>query len=136
MKTKSKQRLPTVHTLPNRSKSDIINTRAEAELQVKKDIGARIKQKRRSTRKFLTAAVVAQKLGISRVALTQLENGQNNVNGVTLWKLATILGCGVQEFFPEIPPGFELSKEDIKNISKQDQNAVKYAEDCFGPAKK
>lgn len=136
MKTKSKQRLPAVHTLSNQPKSDIINTKIEAELQVKKEIGARIKQKRRSTRGFLTAATVAHKLGISRVALTQLENGKNNVNGVTLWKLATILGCDIKDFFPDIPPGHELSKEDVKNILKKDPNAAKWAEDCFGPAKK
>jgi len=135
METKSKPRLPAIHTLPKQPKTDIIDTRAVAELQVKKEIGARIKQKRRSTRGILTVATVAQKLGISRVALTQLENGQNNVNGVMLWKLATILGCDIKDFFPDVPPGHELSKEDVKKILKKDPNAAKWAEDCFGPAK-
>ncbi len=136
MKTKGKQSLHAVPTLPVKEKTGILDMKSEAELQVKKEIGEKIKQIRRSRRGSLTATVVAQKLGMSRVALTHLENGQNHVNGVNLWKLATILGCGVAEFFPDVPSGHELSQKDVENITKKDKNATKWAEDCFGPAKK
>lgn len=132
MKTKGKQNFPSIPKLPNRDQLVIIDTRKDNEQKVKELIGKKIKEIRRNSRGFLTAEVVAHKLGISRVALTQLENGQNNVNAVTLWKLATILGCQVQDFFPDIPPGHELSHVDVENIKKKDANAAEWAEKIFG----
>ncbi|MFA6486492.1 MAG: helix-turn-helix transcriptional regulator [Candidatus Magasanikbacteria bacterium] len=131
MQTKSKHSLPVIH-LPDATKSGILDVKKDIDREIKKAIGEKIRGIRRTRRGFLSAEVVAHKLGISRVALTQLENGQNNVSAVTLWKLATILGCdNFQDFFPPIPTGFELSQADIENIKKKDKNASEWAETLF-----
>ncbi|HSR88794.1 MAG TPA: helix-turn-helix domain-containing protein [Candidatus Udaeobacter sp.] len=136
MKTKSNPAILPVPKLSNLDRSAIINVKKDIEQTVKEEIGAKIKKIRRNSRGFLTAEVVAHKLGVSRVALTQLENGQNHVNAVTLWKLATILGCEVKDFFPDIPKGYELSQIDVENIKKKDENAAEWAEKIFGKVNK
>ncbi len=103
--------------------------------EIKKEIASNIKRLRRSTRNYLTAKTVADKLGVSRVAYTQIENGKNHVNGVTLWKLSTLFGCDVKEFFPITPDGYELSPKDIEAIRKKDEEAIKWAEDLWGKIK-
>lgn len=106
-----------------------------AEEKVKKEIASNIKRSRRSTRNYLTAKTVADKLGISRVAYTHIENGKNHINGVTLWKLSVLFGCNIEEFFPTTPDGFELSPKDVENIKKKDEEAVHWAEELWGPTK-
>ena len=106
-----------------------------AEKEVKNEIAANIKKARRSTRNYLTAKTVADKLGISRVAYTHIENGKNHINGVTLWKLSTLFGCSVKEFFPTTPDGYELSPKDVENIKKKDVAAIHWAEELWGPLK-
>lgn len=100
--------------------------------EIKKEVGLNIKRIRRSLRKFQSADDVAKKLGISRAALTQIENGHNNVNAVTLWKLARTFGCEVQNFLPAIPKGYQLSKNDFKRIAQKDERAAQWAIDLFG----
>lgn len=107
----------------------------DAGLKVKKEIASNIKRVRRSLRNFLTAEAVAVKLGISRVAYTQIENGKNHVNGVTLWKLSVLFGCDVKDFFPTSPSGYELSPKDVEAIKKVDEKALGWAEDLFGQIK-
>ncbi|KKR35018.1 MAG: hypothetical protein UT67_C0004G0007 [Candidatus Magasanikbacteria bacterium GW2011_GWA2_40_10] len=50
----------------------------DASLKVKKEIASNIKRIRRSLRNFLTGEAVAEKLNVSRVAYTQMENGKNH----------------------------------------------------------
>ncbi|PIT88667.1 MAG: hypothetical protein COU29_02780 [Candidatus Magasanikbacteria bacterium CG10_big_fil_rev_8_21_14_0_10_36_32] len=106
------------------------------ENEIKKEIGENIKRIRRSLRTFLSAEVIAKKLGISRVAFTQIENGQNHVTAVTLWKLATIFGCDFKDFFPTIPQGFALSQKDTQAIGAKDKHALDWAVKLFGTIKK
>src|SRR3989339_594679 len=107
----------------------------DASLKVKKEIASNIKRIRRSLRNFLTGEAVAEKLNVSRVAYTQMENGKNHINGVTLWKLSVLFGCDVKDFFPTSPSGYELSPKDIEAIKKVDEKALKWAEDLFGATK-
>lgn len=107
----------------------------DASLKIKKEIASNIKRIRRSLRNFLTGEAVAKKLNISRVAYTQIENGKNHINGVTLWKLSVLFGCSVKDFFPTCPIGYELSIKDIEAIKKVDEKALAWAEDLFGPTK-
>lgn len=108
-------------------KKVLIDTGAE----IKKEVGENIKHVRRSLRTFSSAEKVAEKLGISRVAYTLIENGKNHVNAVTLWKLATLFGCDIAEFFPSTPKGFELSPKDLEAIKKVDEKAVDWAKRLF-----
>lgn len=107
----------------------------DASSKVKQEIASNIKRVRRSLRNYLTAEAVAEKLHISRVAYTQIENGKNNVTGVTLWKLSVLFGCDIKEFFPATPNGYELSPKDIEAIKKVDEQAVQWAEELFGVTK-
>lgn len=100
--------------------------------EIKRGVGNNIRSIRRKMRNYLTVDKVASKLGITRSALTQIENGRNNVNAVTLWKLSCILGCDIKDFFPSTPEGFQLNKSDIKEIEKEDKRAVKWAKSLFG----
>lgn len=111
----------------NMKKKELIDT----DLEIKKEVGENIKRIRRSLRTFSSAEKVSKNLGISRVAYTQIENGKNHVNAVTLWKLATLFGCEVKEFFPSTPEGFELSPKDLEAIKKVDEKAVDWAERLF-----
>lgn len=107
----------------------------DASLKIKKEIASNIKRIRRSLRNFLTGEAVAEKLNISRVAYTQIENGKNHINGVTLWKLSVLFGCSVKDFFPTSPSGYELSPKDIEAIKKVDEKALAWAENLFGATK-
>lgn len=100
--------------------------------EINKEIGKNLKQIRRSFRSYLTAEVVAAKLGMSRVSYTQLENGHTHISAVNLWKLACIFGCDLNEFFPKPPEGYELSQKDLSAIQQVDARATKWAEDLFG----
>lgn len=100
--------------------------------EIRKEIGENIKRIRRSSRSFLSAQKVADKLKTTRSSLTQIENGNNNVNAVTLWKLSCILDCDIKDFFPNIPDGFQISKRDIKEIEKKDKKAKEWAKQLFG----
>ena len=110
-------------------KKDIINICKSTEEQVKKTIGANVKHVRKG--RSQSARRIAEKLNISRVALTHIENGRNNINAVQLWKLACVLGCSISEFFPNIPDGFALTNADYTNIAKEDERAVEWAKNLF-----
>ena len=111
-------------------KQDIIKT---ADNDIRKEVGSRIQSIRKQ--KDLSAETVAKNIGLSRVALTQIESGRNNVNAITLWKLACRLGCKIEEFFPKVPQGYGLSRVDINNIAKEDEKAVDWAKKLFGVKK-
>lgn len=107
----------------------------EIKRKIREAIGGNIKRIRRSARTFLSAEKVAAKLGISRVTLTQIENGKKNINAVVIWELACVLGCDIKKIFPDTPDGFQLSARDLKEVEKIDPKAVRFAEDLFGKSK-
>lgn len=107
-------------------------TEEDTQKEIREEIGNNIKRIRRSSRGFLSTEKVAKKLGISRVSLTQIENGKNNINAVILWELSCVLACDIKDFFPETPKGFQINKRDVKEIEKVDKRAVGWAEELFG----
>jgi len=111
------------------TESNIKITREE----IRKEIGQKIKEVRRSSRGSLPVRAVAEKLGISRVTLTQIENGKRNINAVLLWQIACRLGCNIQDLFPPIPKGFQITAQDTEEVKKKGgEEAVKWAEILFG----
>lgn len=99
------------------------------DVQIRGSVGKKIRRLRED--RSQSAERVAQKLGISRVALTHIENGRNNINAVQLWKLACIFGCEVTEFFPPIPDGFALTHADYEKIAREDESAIDWAHKLF-----
>ncbi len=97
--------------------------------QIRGSVGRKIKQIRDACSQ--SAERVAKRMGISRVALTHIENGHNNINAVQLWKLACILGCEVADFFPPIPKGFALTHTDYQKIAREDERAKDWAQELF-----
>lgn len=97
--------------------------------QIRESVGRKIKQER--DRRNQSADRIAKRLGISRVALTHIEKGRNNINAVQLWKLACIFGCEPLEFFPPIPKGFALTNFDYKKIAREDEKAEEWARNLF-----
>lgn len=98
---------------------------------LKDDIGERIASIRGGAR--LTARQVAEKIGIKRETLTQIENGRNNPTAVMLWKLACVLHCDVSDFFPPIPQGHALTRYDMRRIERAgDTQAAEWAATMFG----
>lgn len=99
---------------------------------LKKTIGSNIKKVRQTLKHYPTAEVVAEQLGMSRVAYSHIENGKNHVNAVTLWALANLFGCEVSEFFPVGVEGYELSSKDIETIRSEEEGAAIYMAELFG----
>lgn len=97
--------------------------------QIRETVGRKIKQER--DRRSQSGEKVAKKIGISRVALTHIEKGRNNINAVQLWKLACVFGCDPADFFPPIPQGFSLTTVDYKKIAKEDERAEEWAKELF-----
>lgn len=113
------------------SEDKIARGDAQIEQEIRTEIGARIAELRRKRK--LSARLVGEKLGVSREAVTHIENGRNNATAITLWKLATLFRCGIQDFFPAVPDGFELTKVDAEKIAQEGgQRAAKWAEKLFG----
>jgi len=102
----------------------------QTDIEIRETIGLRIKQVRQQ--RHLPAKTIAGKLGITRSALTLIEGGRNNVNAVTLWKIACLLGCGIEEFFPDPAGGYSLSKRDLALLEREDKKVVRWAKDLFG----
>lgn len=127
------QQLLIIHNqqIMSKEKSVII---VETDGNLRKSIGALIKTVRRQNN--LSAETVARKIGISRVALTQIENGRNNLSAVMIWKLACILGSDISVFFPKVPEGFGLSRSDLNQLEKEDEKVASWATQLFGPVEK
>lgn len=107
----------------------IIKESATTDEEIRASIGKKIKQER--DRRSQSAERIAGRLGISRVALTHIEKGRNNINAVQLWKLACIFGCEPSDFFPPIPKGFSVTNFDYKKIAREDEKAEGWARDLF-----
>lgn len=109
--------------------SKIVNT-----VEVRKEVGRKIQEIRK--RLGFSARKMAEVLDISREAFTQIETGRNNINAVSLWKLACRLGCRIDDFFPPVPEGFTLTKADVGFVAKEGgKKAVEWAKALFGEEK-
>lgn len=101
----------------------------EEDFTIKDIIGKRIKRAR--GRHGQSAQTIAEKVGISRSSLTQIETGRNNISAVLLWKIAGILHCEIKEFFPEVPDSTSLVKNDLEIIAKEDTKAADFMKKAY-----
>ncbi len=116
-------------------KKGTVNPKDLADDEIKKEIGCNIREMR--DKLHLSAANVAEKLDVTREAITQIETGRNNISAVSLWKLATLFNCDLADFFPDVPEGYGLSKVDLHTISQEGgDKAAKWAETLFKDKKK
>jgi len=111
-----------------KKKKDTISNK-DTDEEIKAEIGKKIKEMRRKLGH--SAARIATELGISREAVTHIETGRNNISAVSLWKLATLFNCDIDDFFPEVPDGFALTKVDLHKVAQEDKSAAKWAEKLF-----
>lgn len=112
-----------------RKKKDIIDDRVVAEDEVRKAIGKKIREMR--DKLGHSALRIATELKISREAITHIETGRNNISAVALWKLATLFNCDIEDFFPDVPDGFALTKVDLQKVAQEDENAATWAKRLF-----
>lgn len=110
-------------------KEDLQDPKETATDELRREVGKKIQEIRK--RSGLTALKVSESLGISREALTQIETGRNNVNATTLWKLASLLGCEVNMFFPPVQKSYALTSADVAKIAKVNERAVEWAKTIF-----
>ena len=101
----------------------------DSDEELRKILGGRIKRIRNRFDK--SASWVAERIGLTRGALTQIENGRNNVSAILLWKIANVLHCDVKEFFPAVPDSTSLSQADLNIIALEDKQAADFAKKAF-----
>lgn len=117
-----------------KSRAKVGGTDGDIEKEIRVAIGSRIAELRRKRK--LTARQVGEKLKISREAVTQIENGRNNITALALWKLATLFHCDIKDFFPDVPDGYGLTKIDTDKIAQEGgQKAAHWAKELFGKKK-
>lgn len=109
--------------------SRTIKPRDATEGEVRQAIGRKIKEMRNKLR--LSASRVAEELGVSREAVTHIETGRNNITAVSLWKLAILFNCDVNDFFPTVPDGYALTQVDLRKVAQEDERAAEWAERLF-----
>jgi transcriptional regulator with XRE-family HTH domain len=118
-----------------RRSAKIQNNDGDIEREIREAIGNRIAEIRRKRK--LSARLVGEKLKISREAVTHIETGRNNVTALALWKLATLFRCDIEDFFPDVPDGYGLTKIDTDKIAQEGgQKAANWAKDLFGSKQK
>ncbi len=106
-----------------------------AEAALKKEIGRRVAAARRN--RSVSAQLLAQELGISREAVTHIENGRNNITAVCLWKIATLLHTDVGSLLPVVPDGYALTPKDTKLVTLEaGEQAAQWAQELFANKKK
>lgn len=114
-----------------KKKKDTIGTECQTtDAEIRQEIGKKIREMRDKLRH--SAASIAEKIGISREALTHIETGRNNITATSLWKLAVLFHCDVEDFFPDVPDGYAISKVDLSLLAQEDEKAAKWAEKLFG----
>lgn len=101
----------------------------EGDKEMRKIIGNRIKRIRLRFHK--TAKEVAEKIGMKRGALSQVETGKNNISAVSLWKIACFLQCDIKDFFPNVPESHTLNETDLAIIAEENESAAKYIDRAF-----
>jgi transcriptional regulator with XRE-family HTH domain len=113
-----------------KKKKDIINDRNTTEIEIKKEIGKKIKDMRGKLGQ--SASRIAQELGVSREAITHIETGRNNISAVSIWKLAILFNCDVSDFFPTVPDGYAITKVDLHKIAQESgEKAAQWASKLF-----
>jgi transcriptional regulator with XRE-family HTH domain len=113
-----------------KKKKDILSDKNDTEIQVKKEIGRKIKEMRGKLGQ--SASRIAEELGVSREAITHIETGRNNISAVSLWKLATLFNCDVGDFFPTVPGGYALTKVDLHKVAQESgEKAAEWASILF-----
>lgn len=113
-----------------KKKKDIINDRSDIEIEVRKEIGLKIKEMRGKLGQ--SASRIAKELNVSREAITHIETGRNNISAVSIWKLATLFNCDVGDFFPTVPDGYAITKVDLHKIAQENgEKAAKWANRLF-----
>ncbi len=112
-----------------KEKGCTMNDIEKTDVEIRMTIGKKIQAER--ARRHQSADRVAKKLGMSRVALTHIENGRNNINSIQLWKLSCILGCDIEDFFPPTPRDYALSPIDYEKIGREDKKAEIWARKLF-----
>lgn len=112
-----------------KNKSSKIEVKVETDDDLKRIIGGRVRRARK--RLDRTARWLAEQIGSSRVALTQIENGRNNINATLLWKIASVLHCEMKEFFPDVPDSTSLSQTDLNTIALENKQAAEFAKKAF-----
>jgi transcriptional regulator with XRE-family HTH domain len=113
-----------------RKKKCIIKEDREiAEDEVRKAIGKKIREMR--DKLGLSALRVSTELNISREAITHIETGRNNISAVALWKLAVLFNCDIEDFFPNIPDGYALTKVDLQKVAQENESAADWAKVLF-----
>lgn len=112
-----------------RKKKDTMDDRVLAEDEVRKAIGKKIREMR--DKLGHSASRIASELSVSREAITHIETGRNNISAVALWKLATLFHCDIEDFFPNIPDGYALTKVDLQKVAQEDERAAIWAGRLF-----
>ena len=114
-----------------KASTTIRDRRSDTEAEIRKEVGRRIAEMR--DKRGLSARRVAEELGVTREAVTHIENGRNNISAVSLWKLATLLRCDIGDFFPDVPDGYALTKVDTQKIEQEGgERAARWAKTLFG----
>lgn len=114
-----------------RKESAILSTQGHTppDEQIRRAVGIKIRNARQRHRQ--SAERVAKRLGMSRVGLTHIEKGRNNINAIQLWKLACVFGCSPSDLLPPIPDGFALTKVDYQKIVDANEEAAGWAKELF-----
>ncbi len=112
-----------------KKKSATIDIKRATDTEIRIEIGKKIREMR--DKLGHSASRIAEELGISREAITHIETGRNNISAVSLWKLAVLFKCDVEDFFPTVPDGYALTKVDLHKIAQEDERAAIWAENLF-----
>jgi transcriptional regulator with XRE-family HTH domain len=113
-----------------KKKKDTIEDRTGAEIEIRKEVGKKIREMRNKLGH--SALRISEELNMSREAVTHIETGRNNISAVSLWKLAILFNCDVDDFFPTVPDGYALTKVDLNKVAQESgEKAAKWAEILF-----
>lgn len=113
-----------------KKKKHKIKGRESTDKEVREEVGRRIREMRKKLGQ--SASRIAQELDISREAITHIETGRNNISAVSLWKIATLFNCDINDFFPVVPDGYAITRVDINKIAQESgEKAAKWAEILF-----
>ncbi|KKW22923.1 MAG: DNA-binding helix-turn-helix protein [Candidatus Kaiserbacteria bacterium GW2011_GWA2_52_12] len=110
-----------------------IDAADKANGELKRLIGKRIQTVR--SRLGRTAKWVAIRMDIDRSTLSQIETGTIHINAVTLFKLAAILRCDIQDFFPTVPDSSSLTERDVELFAQENAQAAVFLKKAFKPKK-
>ena len=119
--------------MARKTKNENENPNPVSDDELKMLIAKRIKRVR--GRLGYTAKRVAREIGISRSALSQIETGRIHINAVTLCKLAYVLKCNIDEFFPKVPDSSSLTESDVTLVAQENAQAAAFFQKAFPKTK-